>query len=152
MTGDEPDPRIAAEVAAVRLLGSREHTRAELTRKLADRGHEAALVTAVLDDLGQRGLQSDERYTEQYIELRSRKGYGPLRIRAELAEKGISETMIQDWLDPRDPAWRDGMREVARAKFGAHPPADRKEMARRARFLEYRGFYQDHIRRLLLDE
>lgn len=136
----------------MRLLGAREHTRVELTRKLADRGHDSSLVRQVLDDLAQRGLQSDERYTEQYLAMRTRKGYGPLRIRAELAEKGISETMIQDWLDPRDPAWRESMHEVARAKFGPQPPEDRKEMARRARFLEYRGFYPDHIRRLLLDE
>lgn len=136
----------------MRLLASREHTRAELRRKLADRGHDAAVISAVLDDLAGRGLQSDERYTEQYIDLRTRKGYGPTRIRAELTERGIDEALVQDWLDPRDPAWRERLREVARAKFGDHPPADRKEMARRARFLEYRGFSQDHIRRLLLDD
>lgn len=136
----------------MRLLAAREHTRAELRRKLVDRGHLPQTVAQVLDDLGERGLQSDERFTEQYVALRSRKGYGPLRIRAELAERGIEAALIEVWLDPRDPAWRDQLREVARAKFGAGPPADRKDMARRARFLEYRGFPQDHIRRLLLDD
>lgn len=110
------------------------------------------MIGAVLDDLAGRGLQSDERYTEQYVDLRIRKGYGPARIRAELAERGIDETLIQEWLDPTDPAWRECLRAVARTKFGDHPPEDRKEMARRARFLEYRGFSQDHIRRLLLDD
>lgn len=136
----------------MRLLAAREHTRAELSRKLTTRGHAPEIVAEVLGDLAGRGLQSDERFTEQYVELRTRKGYGPLRILAELAEKGIAEELARDWLDPRDPAWRDQLREVARAKFGAGPPADRKDMARRARFLEYRGFPQDHIRRLLLDD
>jgi regulatory protein len=148
----EQDRLAAAEDAALRLLASREHTRAELDRKLADRGHAAEVVTAVLDDLAQRGLQSDERYTEQYVALRTRKGYGPLRIRAELAERGIPATLIEDWLDPRDPDWRENLREVARSKFGERAPEDRRDMARRVRFLEYRGFPQDLIRRLLLDE
>jgi regulatory protein len=136
----------------VRLLAAREHTRAELQRKLADRGHARDVITIVLDNLAARGLQSDDRYTEQYVAMRTRKGYGPLRIRAELAERGIPESLVEAWLDPRDPDWRERLREVARARFGDHPPEDRKEMARRVRFLEYRGFAQDHIRRLLLDE
>lgn len=148
----QPDPAAAAEEAALRLLAAREHSRAELVRKLGQRGHGNAVITSVLDDLAARGLQSDERFTEQYVALRSRKGYGPLRIRAELQERGIAPSCIESWLDLRDPAWRERLRETARAKFGAHAPADRKEMARRARFLEYRGFPQDQIRRLLLDE
>lgn len=148
----EQDQLAAAEEAAVRLLAAREHTRAELQRKLSGRGHPPEAVTAVLDDLADRGLQSDERYTEQYVALRMGKGYGPLRIRAELAERGVPEMLVQEWLDPRDPDWHEHLREAARAKFGAGRPADRKEMARRARFLEYRGFPQDLIRRLLLDE
>jgi regulatory protein len=150
--GDQPDPAGAAEEAAIRLLAAREHSRAELVRKLAQRGHGQAVITRVLDDLAARGLQSDERYTEQYVALRSRKGYGPLRIRAELQERGISPSCSECWLDLRDPAWRERLREAARAKFGADAPADRRELARRARFLEYRGFPQDQIRRLLLDE
>jgi regulatory protein len=136
----------------VRLLAAREHTRAELQRKLSSRGYPADVVSAVLDDLAERGLQSDERYTEQYVALRTRKGYGPLRIRAELGERGVPETLIEAWLDPRDPDWRARLREVASAKFGADRPIDRKEMARRVRFLEYRGFAADQIRRFLLDE
>lgn len=136
----------------MRLLAAREHTRAELSRKLSDRGHAVEVVGAVLDDLAERGLQSDARYAEQYVASRTRKGYGPNRIRAELAERGLSDALIEAWLDPGDPVWRDHLRSVANAKFGAGRPVDRKEMARRARFLEYRGFAPDHIRRLLLDD
>jgi regulatory protein len=149
---DGPDPHAAAEEAAVRLLAGREHSRSELARKLDQRGYPSDVVSAVLDNLATRGLQSDTRFTEQYVEMRRRKGYGPMRIRAELNERGIDAGLIEDWLDPRDPDWRERLREVARGKFGADAPADRKEMARRARFLEYRGFSPDHIRRLLLDE
>jgi len=106
----------------------------------------------VLDALAAQGLQSDPRFTEQYVQQRRRKGYGPLRIGAELQERGIPADLAEAWLDPRDPDWREQLREVARGKFGDAPPADRREMARRARFLEYRGFPAELIRRLLLDE
>jgi regulatory protein len=151
-TVSEPDPVAAAEQAAVRLLAGREHSRAELVRKLGQRGHDAQIVASVLDGLGERGLQSDDRFTEQYVALRRRKGYGPLRIRAELQERGVDPALLEDWLDPRDPAWRQRLREVAQQKFGDQAAVDRKELARRARFLEYRGFPQDQIRRLLLDK
>jgi SOS response regulatory protein OraA/RecX len=35
---------------------------------------------------------------------------------------------------------------VCRAKFGAQPAASWAQKARRARFLQYRGFSADHIR------
>lgn len=103
----------------------------------------------MLDSLAQRRLQSDARYTEQYIEQRAARGYGPLRIRTELRERGIDDTVIAEWLDERDPVWRQRLAEVARKRFGAAGPADFKDRARRARFLEYRGFSAELIGRVL---
>lgn len=137
------------EQVAVRLLASREHSRAELRRKLAARGGEAAVVEAVLDGLAQRRLQSDARYAEQYVAQRASRGYGPARIRAELRERGIEDAVIADWLDERDPVWQERLAEVARKRFGAAGPADFRDRARRARFLEYRGFPPELIRRVL---
>jgi len=107
-------------------------------------------VEAVLDGLAQRRLQSDARYAEQYVEPRATRGYGPVRIRAELRERGIDAAVIDEWLDERDPVWRERLAEVARKRFGASGPADFRERARRARFLEYRGCGADLIRRVLL--
>ena len=55
---------------ALRLLAQREHSRAELMRKLAPHAQAAADVDAVLDDLTLRGLLSDERYVD--MRMRSR--------------------------------------------------------------------------------
>jgi regulatory protein len=143
------DKAAELEQAAVRLLATREHSRAELRRKLMARGGEASAVEGVLDALAERRLQSDARYAEQYVAQRAARGYGPARIRAELRERGIDDAVIADWLDERDPVWKERVAEVARKRFGAACPADFGDRARRARFLEYRGFGAKLIRRVL---
>ncbi len=103
----------------------------------------------MLDDLARRGLQSDARFTEQYVASRAARGYGPVRIRAELRERGLADSTIHEHLDERDPIWRERLDAAARKRFGARPPADYADRARRARFLEYRGFGAELIRRAL---
>ena len=133
----------------LRILAAREHSRAELRRKLRARGNNSELVEQVLDDLESRGYLSDFRFTELYVAERKRKGYGPLRILQELKEKGISEDLIAQQMNPSDPDWRELLEQVAQRKFGASLPADRKTQAKWARFLEYRGFAVEQIRDLL---
>lgn len=109
-------------------------------------------MAQVLDALEAQGLLSDERFAENYVSYRQRKGYGPRRIQVELKERGISAELMEPWLDMNDPDWFDRMKKVAKRKFGGLPARDQKEQARRARFLEYRGFQQSQIRRFLWDE
>ncbi len=145
------DPALVIEAAAIRLLAGREHSQHELASKLARRFDRDA-VAAVLDDLGERGLVSDERFTEQYIASRMRRGFGPLRIRAELCERGIANELIEAGLDLGDDTWREHLREVAGARFGAQRPADRRAQAKQARFLQYRGFPESLIRDYLWND
>ncbi len=121
------------------LLSLREHSRLELERKLLRR-FETVLVQQVLKNLEQQGLQSDARFAEQYVYSRCNKGYGPLSIRAELVKRGIAERLIATWLDDAEQDWQVIMLRVAAKKFGDQPPADRKDMAKRGRFLTSRGF------------
>jgi len=137
------------EITAVRLLTTREHSRKELLGKLRARGYAGEEAKAVLDGLARQGLQSDRRFTETYIESRVRRGNGPLRIRAELRERGIDEALVAEGLEVYAGEWWEALRQVHNSKYGAEPPADRREMARRARFLEYRGFPSDLIARFL---
>ncbi|WP_172838858.1 regulatory protein RecX [Solemya velesiana gill symbiont] len=133
----------------MRLLASREHTRAELKRKLGARAGDPELLDQVLNGLESQRLQSDSRFVEQYVESRKRKGYGPLRIRQELQQKGVSGDLVDEWLDERDAEWRDLLRDAEGRKYGASPVEEYKEKAKRARFLEYRGFPTDMIRDFL---
>ena len=117
----------------------REHTRFELRNKL-QRAHRPTDIDAALKSLAEQGLQSDERYTELYVELRRNKGYGPLRIRSELREKGVEEALIDIHVDENDGSWQSLLLQVAKKKYGEQPPLDRNDLARRGRFLSSRGF------------
>ena len=146
----EPGQEAAAvELAAVRLLAVREPSRPDLRRKLSERGHDIGLIDEVLDALEQRRLLSDERFAEQYLAQRMRKGFGPLRIRAELATRGVAEQLIAAALEAASGDWEDRLAEAASRRFGERPACDLRELARRGRFLEQRGFPISLIRRHL---
>lgn len=132
----DPDPRRDA----LRLLTSREHSRRELQRKLISRGHSEDDVERLLDDLSGRGLLSEERMAEVYVEERLHKGYGPVRIRQELRRRGLSDDLIEPHLERSVQEWSELMAAAHDKKFGAAPAEGTKERARRARFLESRGF------------
>jgi regulatory protein len=108
-------------------------------------------VEQVLDRLKRNGLQSDERFTETFIEGRISKGQGPIRIRQELQARGIDQALSERCLQVYREQWPSLMRRAHDAKFGPAPAADQKTLAKRARFLEYRGFPGEMIRSFLLD-
>lgn len=135
---------------ALALLARREHSRLELARKLAARGHEPAAVDAALDRLAGQGLLSDARMAEVYVEERLGKGFGPLRVRRELRERGVSDALIDACLDRGADEWLALMARAHARKFGAASAGDARERARRARFLEYRGFPAELIGRFFL--
>lgn len=143
---DDPYP------LAIKLLARREHSARELERKLRDKGFDAAAVRGCIARLQQERLQSDERFTEVYVSSRAGRGYGPLRIRAELTERGVDAEIAQRHLDGMAEQWRRLADEVRRKRFGAGLPQDYPERARQARFLQYRGFSGEQLRGLFADD
>ena len=147
--GEDDDPAAAARQTALGLLARREHSRRELAYKLAQRGYDANIVEPLLSGLATEGLLSEERFVEGYVYARSARGYGPLRIRAELRERGVPDDLVDGFLDDRDPQWADAVAAAHRKRFGADRPSDFKERARQTRFLQQRGFTPEQIRRVL---
>ena len=130
----------ALERRAIGLLTNREHSRAEVLNKLRLRQHPAVLIDPVLDDLVRRGLLSDERFAAHYVAHRLDKGWGPLRIRAELEVRGVSELLIRTALEDAAPDWEQRLVAVAQRKFGTTPIEGARDRTRRGRFLTQRGF------------
>ena len=133
------------KIIAMDLLARREHSRRELFDKLKIRGFEGDEVEAYLDRLAERGLQSDERFIQSFIMQRSRSGYGPLRVRQELRQKGIEDSTISLHFESMDIDWQQVAVNVWRKKYNKAPGADLKLRAKQTRFLQYRGFDYDMI-------
>ena len=131
--------------AAVAMLARREHSHQELLHKLSSKGHEAALCEQVLQELEAQGLLCDQRYAEAYVRMRANRGYGPVRIRHELREKGVSSIIATAELEQAEVDWLELAREVRKKRFGDAPPVDFAERAKQMRFLQYRGFSQEQI-------
>lgn len=125
---------------ALAMLSRREHSRAEMRRKLLEATVEEGTVERVLDELQERRLQSDERFAEIFVHSRLGRGYGPLVITRELKERGLSAEAVSVALDGCGCDWVIHASEVRRRRFGSPPPSDLKERARQYRFLQYRGF------------
>jgi regulatory protein len=155
--------------AAMDLLARREHGFSELCSKLTRRFSKAdglfrssgsatngedsveidlgVLLIQELQKLQAEGLQSDERLADVFIQARANRGQGPVKIKAELRGKGISDQIIANAFECCDVDWRDLARSVSDKRFGTDTfaPKDIKTRAKQVRFLQQRGFSFDHI-------
>jgi regulatory protein len=127
-------------------LARREHSRAELARKLAPHA-EADEIDALLDVLEQEGLLSNARYVEMLAHARAGK-HGSLRLKADLREKGVPEGDMSDALDLARMQDLEAAHTVWQKKFG-ELALDSAERARQYRFLASRGFPTEGIRRVI---
>ncbi|HEY0178185.1 MAG TPA: regulatory protein RecX, partial [Dokdonella sp.] len=66
--------------------------------------------------------------------------YGPARIRAELKSHGLRDADVREAVAAVDADWLAVAAAQLKRRFGAVPPQDADERARRAGFLLRRGF------------
>ncbi|WPN48290.1 MULTISPECIES: recombination regulator RecX [unclassified Pseudomonas] len=143
------DTLVAVRRTAMDLLARREHGRVELTRKLRQRGALPEMIEAALDRLMEEGLLSETRYLESFVSYRARSGYGPLRIREELSQRGLQRSDIDLALRESGIDWQAQLTDTWRRKFSGEMPVDARERAKQGRFLAYRGYSMEMISRLL---
>src|SRR3954470_21228987 len=144
MKPERPDTPTELKVRALRYLVRRDHSRAELARKLAPYAESPPALEAVFNDLEARKHLSDERYAETRANQLARK-YGAAKIRHDLKAHGVAEAIVQR-ITP------SGEEERARAILARKyrsAATTHEEKVRRARFLQSRGFSYDIIRRAL---
>jgi len=140
---------------ALRILAMRDHGEAELRRKLTapvmgKNGLEKVDVSQedidkVIDWCRESRYLDDERFARQFIVSRSRKGYGPARIRQELGQKGLPREISDSAMSDCEVDWSERAREQAQRKFGDPLPTQFTEKAKVQRFLLYRGYLLEDI-------
>lgn len=133
---------------ALRLLAGREHSRAELERKLS--AHETAPgeLAAALDALQAKGFINDARVVQSVVHRRAER-LGTQRVRSELQAKGLAPELVAQAVDELRGTEAERAREVWRRKFG-EAARDPRERAKQMRFLAARGFSGEVIRRVVM--
>ncbi|MCQ8127811.1 regulatory protein RecX [Methylomonas rivi] len=138
------------EATCLRLLARREHSRKELLDKLALRGFQRDEVELVIADMAEQNWQNDERYAECYVRQRIAGGYGPVRIRYELQQRGIEHADL-DALAEQQGDWQNLLMDVYCNKYGEETALTQNEWLKRSRFLQQRGFSGEMIKRLFAE-
>jgi regulatory protein len=138
----EPD----AYSRAVGLLARREHSARELKRKLDARGVEPAEADAALARLAEQGYQDDQRFAEMLARTRIGAGYGPQRIRAELATHGIDEAAAEVAIAENHPDWPAEARRLVERRHSATDLTDFNRRRKAIEMLLRRGFDLDVAR------
>ena len=140
-------PGLSLTGRALRYLSAREHSRAELERKLAPFDEPPGEVAKVLDALQAKGFINEGRVVESVLHRRAGR-LGAARIRQELQAKGLAPETVAEAVGQLRATEVERAREVWRKKFGAAPESA-GERARQMRFLASRGFGGDTIRKVV---
>ena len=125
--------------AGLKMLMRREHSRLELFQKLQTKGFDVDVVNDSISKLVEQNYQSDDRFSEEFIQMRFNQGKGPVKISSELKMRGINtfDLSVFDWFQLA--------KEIRQRKFGDFSSLDFKETAKQKRFLQSRGFTLDQI-------
>ena len=125
--------------AGLKMLMRREHSRLELFQKLQTKGFDVDVVNNSISKLVEQNYQSDDRFSEEFIQMRFNQGKGPVKISSELKMRGINtfDLSVFDWFQLA--------KEIRQRKFGDFSSLDFKETAKQKRFLQSRGFTLDQI-------
>ncbi len=139
--------QMSLKARALKYLSAREHSRLELSRKLARYAQEGDDIEALLDDLEAAKLLSEARFSESLVHRRAAR-FGNGRILSELQSHGIEADALADIKSDLTESEVARALEVWRKKFNS-PPADSAERAKQIRFLLQRGFSLGSIQRAM---
>lgn len=131
---------------ALACLARREHSRAELARKLEHAGHDKDDVAALLDDFEARNWLSDRRFAESWVADHLAKS-GPVKLAYELRLRGVNDSVIEAVLAESRDSEIERARKIWVKKYG-EAPVDGRISPSQARFMLSRGFNLETVYKL----
>ncbi len=131
-------------VSISRYLKIREHSKKELVDKLSKKNYNLEEILACIEDYSNQNLQSDKRYTEDYIRVKFNAGKGPNFIENFLKHQQIPKELIKDGLSQYTQSdWVDRAATSLKKKFKNNVKEERLDKLKS--FLSYRGYPYDII-------
>ncbi|MCD8214548.1 MAG: RecX family transcriptional regulator [Clostridiales bacterium] len=137
----EGNAYIRARETALRFLGCRMRTKREITDRLKRDGFSEEIINRVLSFSEEYGYVDDRAFAEAYIEEKRRlKGFGGIRLKRELYQKGISPEIIEELSEKLSDDDTDIIKKAIDKKLKGKVPADRKELQRLYGYLMRKGY------------
>ena len=119
--------------------------------KLSSRGFEPALIADVIDELAAKNLQSDERFADLFVEQRINKGFGELKIRAELQDRGVDQAVQNRVFSALDVDWLGVAKNLVSRKYrNRNLTQSSPDGLKCKRFLYSRGFTAEQIQKVFV--
>jgi regulatory protein len=145
---DEEDRQRQADAyrRALGLLVRREQSRRDLKRKLKVRGVDAEHADAAVERLAGQGFQDDARFAASFARDRAAAGYGPVRIRHELAGHGLTSDGCEAALAACEGDWGARATRLVERRATADALDDPERRRKLYEFLVRRGFGPDDAR------
>jgi regulatory protein len=141
---------------ALKALSRRDHSEAEIRRKLVTRNFSLDTINEVVTGLLDAGYLNDARFARTFAEcaIRNGRGYG-FRIRVDLLRRGIAEDLIVEALGTLGAEYEESatLAELLARKFPDFDPqgADDRQKRRVLGYFQRRGFSLAAIVRVLRD-
>jgi regulatory protein len=132
---------------ALKLLGYRARSEAEVEAKLAQSGFQLKIVALTVEKLCSLKLLDDEIFARSYAQARIEdRGYGPLRLERELEQKGVPQTLVRRVIDEAfgKREGREQARELLAKRFRGKDLGDAKNLRRAIALLQRCG-YRDAV-------
>lgn len=142
-----PRQPLSLKARALGYLSRREHSRAELRRKLAPHAESADEVEALLDWLEGENWLSNARFAESVVHRRAGR-YGTARLMQELKTHQLDDQALGEVKAQLQASEAARAKAVWERRFG-RPPVDMAERAKQVRFMMARGFSRAVVSRII---
>ncbi|MBU2897173.1 recombination regulator RecX [Vibrio hepatarius] len=136
---------LSAKEASIQLLSRRDHGEYELYQKLIYKGYDEKAVNDAINFCLEHHYLDDLRYAKSQIRQHVHKGHGERRIRQELQQKRVADSVVEQAMEEEPQDWFELAKQVAEKKFKGQKAIDLKENAKQVRFLQYRGYSFEQI-------
>jgi len=140
-----------AKNLAFRLLKYRDRSERELVNRLRKKKVSKEVIEKVIAELKSLSLLDDRKFAKSWIQERIRRGYGLLKIKAELKEKGIDQDLLKDLLENlnKDEWVLPQIRELAQKRIKKYNKIDLNVKRKVLSYLARRGFPYEKVIRVL---
>ncbi|OAJ94374.1 recombination regulator RecX [Vibrio bivalvicida] len=145
-------PTLSSKEAAIQLLSRRDHGEYEMYQKLSLKGYEDDAIQEAINFCLDNNYLDDLRYAKSQVRQHVYKGHGERRIRQELNQKRVAESVIEKAIEEEPQDWFELAKSAAEKKFKGMQAKDQKEYAKQVRFLQYRGYSFEQISYALSSE